>query len=139
MTDLQPDLYEVLQAEEHGTNEEAPVTVAVTGVVRTQALPEKSGSTRTFSLAAAGAGVTPIRALKADHRRSRVTLMGIGGSWRFAFDPASKEDPARMALWPANVPYVHLGDDEIWIAADTLAVTVSVAAGRWATGEDGGS
>lgn len=137
--DFQPDLDEVMQAEEHGTNEELPVTVVVTGVVRTQTLPEKSGTTKTVTLVAAGAGVTPVRIMQADHRRARVTLIAIGGAMRFAFNTASKEDPARMALWPANVPYVHLGDDEIWVAADTVAITVSVAGGRWATGEDGGS
>jgi len=137
--DLQPDLDEVLQAERHGISHDYPVPVAVEGVVRTQDLPQKSGTTKTVSLAAAGVGVTPVRVLKANHRRARVVLLAIGGAMRFSFDPASKEDPSRMALWPANVPFTHLGDDDVFVAADTVAITVTVVAGHWAVGEDGGS
>lgn len=139
MSDLQPDLDEVLQAEEEGVNEESPVSVAVCGVVRTQLLPEKASATKTVSLLAAGVGVQPVRILQSDHRRARVTLLALGGSMRFGFNSGSKENPDRMALWPAGVPYVHLGDDEVWVAADTTAITVSVVNGRWAVGEDGGS
>jgi hypothetical protein len=142
MSDLQPDLDEVQQAEEHGVNTEAPVEVAVTGVVRTQALPEKQGSTKTVACAAAAsAAVTgpPVRVLSHDHRRARVVLLAVGGAMRVAFNTASKESPATMALWPANVVFTHLGDDEVWVAADTTAITVSVVGGNWAVGEDGGS
>jgi hypothetical protein len=135
--DLQPGLDEVLQAEE--PTHEPPVTVVVAGPVRVQTLPQKSGSTKTVALAAAGATVFPIRVLQADHRRARATILAIGGAMRIAFNSASKETPATMALWPANVAYAHLGDDEIWVAADTTAITVSVLVGKWAVGEDGGS
>lgn len=135
--DLQPDLDEVLQAEVIGPNLEAPVNVAVTGVVRSQSLPEKTGTTKTVALLAAPA--SPIRVLQANHRRARTVLLATGGSMRFAFNAASKESPDRMALWPAGVPYVHLGDDEVWVSADTTAITVTVIAGHWAAGEDGGS
>jgi hypothetical protein len=64
-------------------------------------------------------------------------LIAIGGNMRVAFNKASKEDPSTMALWPATVPFVHLGDDEIWVLADTVPITVSFIAGRWAVGEDG--
>lgn len=136
-TDLQPDLDEVLQAEEHGT--EPPVTVVVSGVVRSQELPQKQGTTKTVTLPAAGAGVVPVRILQANHRRARVVLLAIGGAIRIAFNAASKEDPARMALWPANVPYIHLGDDDVYVSADTTTCTVSVLSSHWAVGEDGGS
>lgn len=137
MTDLQPDLDEVLQAEEHGPNEEIPVAVVVEGVVRTQTLPQKSGSTKTVPIAAAGA--RPVKVLSADHRRARTQLMAIGGAFRFAFNVGSKEDPSTMALWPANTAMTHLGDDEIWVIAETVAITLSVVTGRWAVGDDGGS
>lgn len=137
MVDLQPDLGEVLQEEVDGTNEEIPVSVTVEGPVRVQNLPEKAGSTKTVLIAAVPA--RPVRVLQADHRRSRVVLMALDGSFCFAFNAASKETPATMAWWPPGVPYIHSGDDEVWISAFTTAVNVTVIAGRWAVGEDGGS
>jgi len=134
VSDLQPDLEEVLQTEEHGGNEEIPVTVVVSGVVRSQALPEKSGATKTI----ANVTTIPQKVLQADHRRARTTLLATGGSMRFAFNAASAQDPSRMALWPAGLPMIHLGDDEVWVAADAGTVSVTVISGRWAVGEDGG-
>jgi hypothetical protein len=113
------------------------MAVVVMGPVRNQALPEKAGTTKTVAIPAAGAGVIPVKVLQSNHRRARAVILSIGGAMRFAFNNAAKEDFSRMALWPANVPYTHLGDDEVWVAADTVAITVSVATGNWAVGEDG--
>lgn len=133
-SDLQPDLDEVLQAEVAPVHEGAPTPVVVIGPVRTQTMPEKAGATKTVTV-----GITPVKILQADHRRARTTILAIGGTMMFAFNSASKEDSSKMALWPANVAFTHLGDDEIWVMAVAGTITVSVATGRWATGEDGGS
>lgn len=134
-TDLQPELEEVLQEEViRPIYEGTPTAVAVCGPVRVQKLPAKSGQTKTVTV-----GTTPVRVLQGDHRRAYANLLAIGGNMLFAFNLASSGDPLRMCLWPANTMYPHLGDDEIWVAAVTGTITVSVATGRWAVGEDGGS
>lgn len=133
-TDLQPELEEVLQEEAAPVHEYAPTPVTVQGPVRVQTLPQKSGQTKTVTV-----GTTPVRILQGDHRRARANILAIGGNMLFAFNMASAQDPSRMCLWPANVAYTHLGDDEIWVAAVTGTITVSIATGRWAVGEDGGS
>lgn len=133
-TDLQPDLEEVLQEEAAPVYEGAPTAVYVCGPVRVQTLPQKSGQTKTVTV-----GTTAVRVLQGDHRRARAQLLAIGGNMMVAFNLASSGDTGRMCLWPANVAFTHLGDDEIWVAAVTGTITVSVATGRWAVGEDGGS
>lgn len=132
--DLQPDLSEVLQEEIAPVHEGLPVPVRIVGPVRAQILPAKSSSTKTVAV-----GTTPIRILQANHRRSRILLMATGGAMRVAFNTASKETPASMALWPVNVPLELLGDDEVWVMGDAGNISVSLVASRWADGEDGGS
>jgi hypothetical protein len=129
--EFQPDLPEVLQIEgAYGT--EPPVNVKVVGPVRTQDMPLKSGATFTKTVS-----TTPIKLLFSDHRRARATIISVGQNMLVAFSSASSQDASRMALWPANVPFTHVGDTELWVASVTATSSISVLTGLWATGEDG--
>jgi hypothetical protein len=129
--EFQPDLVDVLQIEgAFGT--EPPVNVKVNGPVRTQELPSKAGATFTKVVTTA-----PIKLLFSDHRRSRATIISVGQNMLVAFSSAAAQDSSRMALWPANLPYTHLGGTELWVASATTTTAVSVLTSLWATGEDG--
>lgn len=128
--DLQPDELEALQAE---PATEPPVRVEVSkveGPVRTQALPRKSGATRTRQV-----GTTPIKLLSGDHRRASAQIISIGNPMLIAFNMASQSDPTTMAVWPASVPYVLTADTELWVASSTATTNISVITEYWATGE----
>jgi hypothetical protein len=129
--DLQPSDLEAMQAE---STPEPPIHVQVAGIdgpVRTQALPRKSGGTRTR----AAVGTTPVRILSADHRRASAKVVSIGQAMLFALTAAAKEDPSTMALWPASVPYELTADTELWVASATGTTSITVVTEFWATGE----
>lgn len=131
VVDLQPDDLEVMQAE--GDNGLAAVHVIVDevrGAVRVQPLPRKAGGTRTRT----GIPTTATLLLKADHRRASATIMSVGGAMLIAFSQASSQDPSMMAAWPANVPYMLTADTELWVAAQTGTIAVSIITESWATG-----
>jgi hypothetical protein len=128
--ELQPDELAVLQAE---PAYEPPVSVTVAHVstpVRTQALPRESAATRTRTVT-----TTALRLLAADPRRASATIIASGGNILIAFSMASAADPSTMALWPAATPYTLTADTELYVAASTGTVTVSVITEYWAAGE----
>jgi len=129
--ELQPDLEDVLQVEEPEGRETA-VKVDITGPVRTQELPRKGGSTLTRS----GIGVLPnaLNILRADHRRAQSFLIS-SSAFLVAYGDANAQDASTMALWPANVPLKVTGTVDVWVAASTGTVNVSVVTELWATGE----
>jgi len=119
---------EVLQADPDTT--EPSVLVRQDGVFHVQTLPTKQGATKTVPV-----GTTPTRYLAADHRRASAKLLSIGGNMLIAFNMASTGDPSRMAEWPANLQYVCTSDSEVWLAAKTGTVAVSIITEYWATGD----
>jgi hypothetical protein len=130
MPELQPDLDDVLQMEPEG--KETAVKVDVTGPVRIQELPRKAGSTLTRS----NIGVLPnaLNILRADHRRAQSYLV-CPSAFLVAYGDANAQDASTMALWPANVPLRVTGTVDVWVAAATGTVNVSVVTELWATGE----
>lgn len=130
MPELQPDLEDVLQVESEG--KETAVKVDVTGPVRIQELPRKAGSTVTRS----SIGVLPnaLQVLRADHRRAQSYLIG-SAAFLVAYGDANAQDASTMALWPANVPLCVTATVDVWVAASTGTVNVSVITELWATGE----
>lgn len=69
-----------------------------------------------------------------DPRRSCVTLVGIGQAIRVGNTQAAAQDSggAGGAEWPADVPLVLETSAEVWVAAATEDVDVSVIAEYWA-------
>lgn len=124
--ELQPDVDEVLQAEEDNS---PAVKVKHQGPMRTQALPTKAGATLTKAV-----GTTSVYLLRADHRRAKVTLIS-DAVMLIAFDKSSATQDDRMARWPANVPYVSTGAVELYVKAATGTANVSFLTELWATGE----
>lgn len=129
--DLQPDLEDVLQVEDP-EGVEATVRVSQQGPVRTQALPRKAGATRTVSV---GVLPTPYRLLRANPRRAQALLIAPA-AFLVALNAASAQDLSTMALWPPNVPLPVGADTDVWVAAATGTVSVSVISEFWAAGED---
>lgn len=128
--ELQPDVDEVLQAEEPYGHEPV-VKVCVEGPVRTQGLPRKAASTRTIT-----APVLPspaYRLLRPNPRRASAVLVG-DAAFLVAFNFASAADASTMAKWPANVPLPVSADVDVYVAAASGTPSVSAVVEYWATG-----
>ena len=128
--ELQPDVPEVLQAEEPAGREPV-IKVSQQGPVRTQALPRKGGATFTKNVAAMPAA---LNVLRPDHRRASAILIAAAAIL-VAYGDANAQDASTMALWPANVPLPVSGTVDVWVAAAAGTTTVSVLTELWATGE----
>jgi hypothetical protein len=126
---MQPDVDDVLQVEEPGT--EPVVKVDQQGPVRTQALPTKAGATRTFTV---GTLPTPFHILWPNPRRKQALLIAPA-PFLVALNGASAQDGSTMAQWPANVPFPVTATTDVWVAAVADTVAVSVVSEFWATGE----
>jgi hypothetical protein len=127
---MQPDVEDVLQVEDpEGT--EATVKVVQQGPVRTQALPSKAGSTRTVLV---NPLPSPTLILRANPRR-RQALVVAPAAFLVAYGDANAQDVSTMALWPANVPLPVTAVVDVWVAAPTATVSVSIVSEFWATGE----
>lgn len=130
MTDLQPDTHEVLQEEPYVMAVSGSVSVA--GPVRTQALPRKSGATRTRTVTDAGA----TQVLTADPRRASAVIVGDEAIY-IGYGVASKEDLGAMSLWPANTPFVCTAVVDVFVrsASQDGNTRVSITTEMWAAGE----
>lgn len=131
MTDLQPDIDEVLQTEPDEDEKPyiPPLCVKeVQAPVRVQVLPRKGGGTLTKQLS-----TTLVQVLTADHRRGR-TLLVSDAPFLVAFSEASGQADGAMAAWPANVVLELSTTAEVWarVAADTAALSVLIE--PWAMG-----
>lgn len=132
-TDLQPDVTEVLQSEEpYGDTH--TVDVAVCGPVRTQPLPRKGGATFTKTVGVLGAVPGAANVLRADHRRA-VAYLVAASPFLVAYNDANAQSIDTMALVPANVLLPVSATVDVWVAAPTATVAVSVLVEDWATGE----
>lgn len=135
MTNLQPDLEDVLQEEADPGAVTVPVClVEQRSPVRTQSLPRKAGATQTRTLS-----TTPQRYLRMDPRRARVTVMGTdataAGVFRYAFTQAAAQDPSSMAVWPGGQPLIIEAVTDLYLCAAAGSVTVGIATELWAEGE----
>lgn len=128
---MQPDMEEVLQVEEPA-GKEPVVKVSQQGPTRTQALPRRGGATRTV----ANIGVLPnaVLILRANPRRGGCFIVAPA-AFLVAYNDASMQDVSTMALWPANVPLPVTATVDVWVAAATGTVSVSVVSEFWASGE----
>jgi hypothetical protein len=132
--DLQPDKDEVLQAEAPHAEPSVPVRVAESDItLRTQQLPHQAGAT--FTKIIPSAPSSPVRILRADHRRAQATITSIGQALLFAFNNASAQDPSTMAIQPASIPLILTADCELWVLATTATTSVSVSTELWASGD----
>lgn len=128
MTDLQPDVTEILQ-------EEAPdsgiIPVDIQGPIRTQNLPRKLAASRTVTFG----DVTPKRLLRANPMRASANLVSFTSDMLVAFNRAAKEDPSTMARWPMNTPLLVTAATDVYVAPVTAPMTISVVAEYWAVGD----
>ncbi len=132
MTELQPDTGEVLQ-EEPQQYTAIPVCVEdVQGPVRVQALPRKTGSTRTRTVGTTRA----VPVLEADPRRAQAVLMSMDQEMLVGFSEASAQDPSTMSLWPAGVPFVITAVVDVYVlcAVESETTQVSITTELWAAG-----
>ena len=131
-TDLQPDVSEVLQAEEpYGDTH--TVEVEVCGPVRTQPLPRKGGATFTKTVGVLGSVPGALNVLRADHRRA-VAYLVASAPFLVAYNDANAQSVDTMATIPANVVFPVSATVDVWIAAPSGTVAVSVLVEDWATG-----
>jgi len=133
---LQPDTDEVLQRETDVPV--APVVpvhiVGANGPTRTQALPNHGGATFTKQIPASGAA--PVKVLTKDSRRAVATIVATGGAMRVSFTEAGAQGVgSSYAVWPAGVLLPIRAAVDVWVTADTVAVSVSVVTELWAAGE----
>lgn len=131
--DLQPDVTEVLQLEEPYGDTHV-VDVNVCGPVRTQGLPRKGGATFTKTVGVLGSSPGAQNVLRADHRRAGALLVA-SAAFLVAFNDANVQSVDTMALIPANVLLPVGATVDVWVAAPTGTVAVSVLVEDWATGE----
>jgi hypothetical protein len=137
--ELQPDEIEVLQAEQDGPEPTVRTVVAhIEAPVRTQDLPRKSASSRTYTVGVLGqnGATTAKRVLSAQPRRALARLLSTGQSMWVAFSQNSTQQTDQMALWPAGTVLQITTDTEVWVASTTATTQVSVIAEFWAAGED---
>jgi hypothetical protein len=134
--ELQPDIEDVLQVEDP-EGSETVVKVKQQGPTRTQALPSKSGSTKTVPVT-----VAPFKLLRPNPRRRSVLIIS-DAAFYFAFSMAAAQidssvttPPPTMAMWPPNVPLpVTAADTYVVVAAKVGTANVSVVVEYWAAGE----
>lgn len=130
MSDLQPDVGEVLQEEPY----KMTVTgeVAVCGPVRTQELPRKGGATKTKVVS----DTVYVQMLDNDMRRGFVVVMSMDAELYFGFGEASMQAVGAMSVWPKGVALPVPVASELWVQCAEAGKTtrVSVTTGLWATG-----
>lgn len=131
--DLQPDVTEVLQVEEPYGDTHV-VQVGVKGPVRTQPLPRKGGATFTKTVGVLGSTPGALNVLRADHRRA-VAYLTAPAPFLVAYNDANVQSVDTMALIPANVLLPVTATVDVWIAAPSATVAVSIVVEDWATGE----
>lgn len=128
MSDLQPDIDDVLQEEPE--LDVPAVAVAVAGPVRTQQLPRKGGATRTYELSS-----TVVKELlTADPRRARATLVSHSEDFLVAYSLAGAEHPSSMARIPKNVLFEVGATVDVFVMAQANTTTLSVVTEMWAEG-----
>lgn len=132
-TDLQPDVSEVLQTEEPYGDTHI-VKVQVCGPTRTQPLPRKGGATFTKTVGVLGSVIGAANVLRADHRRA-VAYLVAASPFLVAYNDANAQSVDTMATIPANVLLPVSATVDVWVAAPTATVAVSVLVEDWATGE----
>lgn len=132
-TDLQPDLPEVLQSEEPYGDTHI-VKVEVCGPTRTQPLPRKGGATFTKTVGVLGATPGAANVLRADHRRA-VAYLVAPTPFLIAYNDANAQSVDTMATIPGNVLIPVSATVDVWVAAPSATVAVSVLVEDWATGE----
>ncbi|WP_371591261.1 hypothetical protein [Streptomyces sp. NBC_00470] len=132
MSDLQPDVSDILQEEESAPSAVPMCIVDQKAPLRTQALPRKGGATRTLTV-----GTTPVRVATADHRRARLQLItaAAANAYRVAFTETGAQDPTTMTVWPGAVPFESTATTEVWACAVTGTVDLGITAEQWAEGE----
>jgi hypothetical protein len=130
MTDLQPDVGDVLQEEPYTM----PVTgaVAVDGPVRTQELPRRNGATKSRTVS----DTAYVQLLDNDPRRGFMLVMSMDAELYYGFTEASMQAPSAMSVWPAKVPLTLPVAAELWVMCAEAGKTtrVSVTTGLWAAG-----
>ena len=132
-TDLQPDLSEVLQTEEpYGDNH--VVDVKLCGPARTQPMPRKGGATFTKTVGVLGSVPGALNVLRADHRRA-VAYLVAPTPFLIAYNDANVQSVDTMATIPGNVLIPVSATVDVWVAAPTGTVAVSILVEDWATGE----
>lgn len=138
MTDLQPDVGDVLQ-EEDAAAQSVPVCIVDQRTpLRTQALPRKGGATLTRSAPAAPVGLarSVARLLAADHRRAVVRLVATQ-PFLIAFTETAAQDDTTMCLVPGGVVFEHTATTEVWVATPVAGTpgVIGIATELWAEGE----
>lgn len=124
----QPDDEEVLQEEEP---DESSVLVRVGGVVRTQDLPRKALSTKTFTV-----GQTAVRILVADPRRAIARIVASGTSVLISEVPIGTGDLVQAFALPIGTVIPIQARTALWAITQTGTAQVGVLAEYWANGND---
>lgn len=128
------------EVEQHEAKPELPIAavpVHVDGPVQVHQLPPRTSVATTLLLDAAAAGVQPIEMLAGDRRRSRALILAQGGgivfgTTKLACIAKGATSPATGAAWPAGLALTILGSSQLWVAAATTAVTLTVLSESWA-------
>lgn len=128
--EMQPDTQEVLQVEP-GPLTTVPVSVCeILAPVRTQALPRRDATSSTKAVTTA-----PLQVLWADPFRACAQITSFTGDMLVSFNSASASSPYTSAQWPVGKPLTVTATCDVWVAAATGSISVSVITERWATGD----
>lgn len=137
MTELQPDVHDVLQEEDVAAQSVPVCVVDQRAPLRTQALPRKGGATFTRTAPAASGAVRNVaRLLLADHRRASARLVSTQ-PFLVAFTETAAQDDSTMCLWPAAQPFVHTATTDVWVGTPVAGTpgVIGVTTELWAEGE----
>lgn len=134
MTDLQPDIPEVLQSEEPYGDQHA-VEVKVSTLVRTQKLPHKSATAFTKTGIGTFTDATGrAHLLRPDHRRGMSYVISPQDFY-IAFSSYAAGQQSTSAFWPRSVPCPVDATVDVYVSATAGFADVSVVTQSWATGE----
>jgi hypothetical protein len=133
VTDLQPDVDEVLQTEADDEKPYIPPLCVkeIQAPVRVQELPRKSGSTRTLTVTD-----TPRRVLTADHRRASVQLraLDLDKAVAYSLNESSAQELSSMSELPGLEADRITATTELWVRAVTGTARISITTENWADG-----
>lgn len=134
ITDSTPDEIAEIQQQDPDPSLLVKGEVAIAGTVRTQQLPSRIATSRSYEVT--NTDSTPL--LGADLRRKRVTLLATATATGTAtgFYVGEKEDvrSGLAAFWPVNLPLVLEHTEPIYVRCATGSATclVSVIPENWA-------
>ena len=126
-----PDTADVLDQAEPDPIAIRAVPVEVQGPVRVEQPGARTGAPFTVQASVESGGVA-VKVLNRDERRESATIVPLTADIYFGLSAGDVVNTPGAAVWPAGVPMVWRGTDELWAVGVTAATTITVVPELWA-------